>query len=193
MLSFIKQHKKPFIISASALLLALVIISLVLLSLAILKHKKSEIEIYDKSLYSVVELKSTTDGVGESFGTAVIFSIDDYGYLVTNAHNVSYKQLGVVKTFSKFYIQFASESEYIQVSLHKYDVEKDLAVLTFQNKPKIKHNAIKTVKKAVATGEIVYAVGNAMNQGISITKGLVSNKRVEIEYEETTKTVISAI
>ena len=54
-------------------------------------------QIFYKSLKSIVELKASAESVGDNYGTAVF--IDKDGTLVTNAHIVTYKHQGSIKTF----------------------------------------------------------------------------------------------
>lgn len=47
--------------------------------------------IFNDNIHSIVEIKATTENVGESFGTAEF--IDSDGTLITNAHVVTYNHL----------------------------------------------------------------------------------------------------
>ena len=44
----------------------------------------------------------------------------------------------------------------------------------------------------ISSGDIVYAIGNGMNHGIGITKGIISVPEVKIEYEDNIRDVIQA-
>lgn len=78
-----------------------------------------------------MEVKAVSENVGESFGTAQV--IDRDGTLVTNAHVVTYTRLNVVHTFESFYIRFSSEDDYREVTLEKFDSEKDIALLKLKD------------------------------------------------------------
>ncbi len=145
-------------------------------------------KVYKNSIDSVVELKAYSEDVGESFGTAIFVKED--GRLVTNAHVVTYKRIGIVNTFDEYSIRFAYEENYREVELVKYDVEKDLAVL------KLKGSGVEFETIDVGDsedldfGEKVYAIGNGSNYGLSITQGIVSIPKINIEYDGVKREVI---
>lgn len=146
-------------------------------------------EIYDKSLYSVVEVKAESESVGESFGTGEVLSSD--GKIITNAHVVTYTRLATVNEFERYYVRFAYEEEYRSVKLLKYDTELDLAVLRLYEITNVTFKPIGTGdSNRLKAGESVYAVGNALNYGIGIFKGVVSIPLVKIELEGLTRSVI---
>lgn len=144
-------------------------------------------KVYSESLSSVVELKASSEGFGESFGTAVFVKED--GTLITNAHVVLYKQAGGVHTFENYEIRFATENNYRKTELIKYDEKEDLAVLKISETC-----SFKSVKfgnsDEIKAGDTVYAIGNALNFGISITQGIVSIPFINIEYENNVKRAI---
>lgn len=146
-------------------------------------------EIYDQSLYSVVEVKAESESVGESFGTGEVISSD--GKIVTNAHVVTYTRLATVNEFERYYVRFAFEEEYRSVKLLKYDTELDLAVLQLDEITNATFKPIRTGdSNKLKVGESVYAVGNASNYGIGIFKGIVSVPLVKIELDGLTRSVI---
>lgn len=145
-------------------------------------------EIYKNSLYSIVELKASTKNIGESFGTAEF--IDNEGTLVTNAHVVTYMRMGVVNTFSEYFIRFATEDEYREVSLVKYDSDLDIAVLKLIDK-NCRFSALKMgVSSTLKSGDSVYAIGNGVNYGLSIAQGIVGIPLLEIQYSGNIRRVI---
>lgn len=138
--------------------------------------------------YSVVEVKATTESVGESFGSAVF--VKDDGTLITNAHVVTYKSAGITNVFEIISIRFSTENDYRDVTLENYDLEKDLAVLKLKN-TNCKFKALKFASsEKIKVNDDVYAVGNLNNVGISLTKGIVSNKKINVRYNEITREVI---
>lgn len=145
-------------------------------------------DIFKHSVNSVVEVKAYTEDVGESFGTAEFIDYD--GTLATNAHVVTYTQLAARYEFEHYYIRFATDEQYIEVSLVKYDADLDIAVLKMdptlhQFTPMSTHDSSKLL-----IGEDVYAVGNLNNVGISLTKGVISNSNITVTYNEVTRNVI---
>lgn len=145
-------------------------------------------EIFKNNTNSIVELKAYSENVGESFGTAEFINRD--GLLITNAHVVTYSSLNIIKTFDKYYIRFATDEEFIEVSLTKYNTEKDIAVL--QMNPSVhKFSHMKTADSSkIETGDKVYAIGNSSNYGISMTEGIVGIPLININYNGTTRAVI---
>lgn len=182
------RHRKLVVISLfiSCTLLIAFIIALIVITY----NSKSYVKrIYDRSLQSVVEVKAYTKDVGESFGSAVLMKSD--GTLVTNSHVVTYSKLGETKTFDEISIRFANSDKYMSVTLVKYDVLKDLAVLKIKDKSLKKLKAIKTADiKKVKSGDEVFAIGNLSNYGIGITKGHVSVPKINIIVDGNKKEAI---
>lgn len=145
-------------------------------------------KVFNDSINNVVELKASSESVGESFGTAVLVNKD--GTLITNAHVVMYSRLGQLNTFEEYEIRFNDEENYRAVELLKYDENLDLAVLKLDAE-KLKHKPISIGDSSnLKYGQKVYAIGNAMNYGISITEGIISNPLIEISYEDVLRKVI---
>ncbi len=146
-------------------------------------------EIYQDCLKSIVELRASSDNVGESFGTAEF--IDKNGTLITNAHVVTYTRLGTVYQFENYSIRFSDEEDYYPVELVKYDVEIDIAVLRICESSSCKFNVIKQGKSSnLKSGDKVYAIGNTVNYGLSISQGIVGIPLLNIEYSGAVRTVI---
>lgn len=145
-------------------------------------------EIFFNNLYSVVEVKSSTESVGESFGTAEFVLAD--GTLVTNAHVVTYTRLGIVQTFEKYEIRFATEDDYRAVALIKYDTNLDVAVLKLTDTNCVFKPVAIGVSATLNSGDKVYAIGNAVNYGLSMSEGIVGIPLIQIEYSNATREVI---
>ncbi|MDR2090830.1 MAG: serine protease [Clostridiales bacterium] len=143
--------------------------------------------IFEKSIAFTVELKCENADGFQAFGTAVLTDSEN---LVTNAHVVVFSKSGETRIFDVYSVRFAFEYTYRQVELIRFDENADLAVLKLKEKP----DFAKAVKSGnsdnLKAGETVYAVGNSMNYGLSITQGIVGVPLVEIEYLGRTKTVI---
>ena len=183
------SRKKRLILISLFISCTLVIVFITAI-IAITYNSRTYIKrIYDKSLQSVVEVKAYTKDVGESFGSAVLMKTD--GTLVTNSHVVTYSKLGETKAFDEISIRFANSDKYISVTLVKYDVLRDLAVLKIKDKNNKKLSAIKTgdIKK-VKSGDEVFAIGNLSNYGIGITKGHVSVPKINIIVDGNKKEAI---
>ena len=182
------RQKKLVIISLS---LSCILLAAFIITIGIsVSHSKTYVKkLYNKSLKSVVEVKAYTKDVGESFGSAVLMKSD--GTLVTNAHVVTYSKLGETKAFDEISIRFADSDKYMSVTIIKYDILKDLAVLKIKDKSLKKLKAIKTADiKKVQSGDEVFAIGNLSNYGIGITKGHVSVPKINIIVDGNKKEAI---
>lgn len=137
-------------------------------------------EIYAENIHSVAELKATSYEVGESYGTAVL--INDNGDFVTNAHVVTYSQLGDVSTYDKYEIRFADEEEYLETELIRYNTDIDIAIMRVKNEAiKLRPMNVRE-EQTLNSGDIVYAIGNSLNHGIAMSQGIVSCPLVRFEY-----------
>jgi S1-C subfamily serine protease len=154
-------------------------------------NKKIDVEKTVK--LSVVEVKAETNDDGdiyESFGSAVF--VKDDGTLVTNAHVVTFKLSQETVAFENIYIRFSTENDYRAVTLEKYDLEKDLAVLKLSDKD-CKFKAIKIGDSSkLKFNDEVYALGNLNKVGVSLTKGVISNPKINVEYNGNTREVIQS-
>ena len=181
-----RKHKglKGFLVCC---FVALTFSNVVLLSL-VLDRKPSADDIFFNNAYSVVELKAESQDIGESFGTAEFVSKD--GMLITNAHVVTYTKLGVTYTFENYYIRFIDSNDYLPVTLEKYNSDLDLAILKYAGQQhKFTHCKIGDSSN-LKSGQTVFAMGNAMNYGLSISQGVVGLPLVNIQYSNLTRSVI---
>ena len=150
---------------------------------------KNAKDIFNMNINSIVEVKATTETVGESYGTGVIY--DSSGLLITNAHVISYTTLSESKTFDKYEIRFATKEEYQSATLIKYDFEIDLAILKI-NEESMQYDSVKFGKDNYSYGDKVYAIGNTSNYGIGISEGTISVPEVNIVYNNISRTVIQS-
>lgn len=145
-------------------------------------------DIFDSSVNCVVELKAYSESEGTSYGTAEFVS--KKGYLITNAHVVTFSKLETINKFDSYFIRFSDGDDYLNVKLISYDINLDLAILKYGGKDHI----YKTVKfgdsNKIKTGEEVFAVGNAQNYGLSITAGIISNALINVKYSNVQRKVI---
>lgn len=103
---------------------------------------------------------------------------------------VTYKKLGDTNVFENISIRFAFENDYRSVSLEKYDSDLDIAVLKLDD-TNCKFEPVEFAdSNDCKAGNKVYAVGNLNNVGISLTKGIVSNPSINVEYNGNTRNVI---
>ncbi len=146
-------------------------------------------EVFINAQQFVVELKSQTSENLITYGSAVI--LDKEGTIVSNAHMVTYKESGLYKAYESFEVRFSFETDYRSAKLIKYDIDKDIAILKLDDVSTIMiRNAKTAADLKVKPGDKVYAVGNGMNHGISISQGIVSLPQVNIDYDGNVRNVI---
>ena len=148
---------------------------------------KSNSGIFNIAKDSVVEIMAETEDVGVSYGSGVIVVKD--GTIVTNAHVVTYKNLGQSYTFEKISIRLVDEQDFRAVSIAKYDLDLDIAVLQLTCDRTLKPIKIGDDSK-LDYGDKVYAIGNMSNYGISLTTGSVAIPHINVTYNEYTRNVI---
>lgn len=152
--------------------------------------EKTPEQIFSETSKSIVEIKAYSEGVGESFGTAEFVKAD--GTLITNAHVITYKKLGVIYPFDNISIRFSFENEYRTVTIQKFDTDLDIAVLKLDN-TNCDFVPIKIGNSSkIKNGNTVYAIGNLNNSGLSITSGIISNSNIEVSYDNVTRKVIQS-
>lgn len=146
--------------------------------------------VFKKAVDGVLETRAVA-GERESAGSAVV--INDDGELITNYHVVSYKQDEQSVIYEEIYVRLATEEEYHEAEVIKIDEHQDLALLkvtdeTYQARLK----KIRVAKERVRTGATCYSVGNMSNQGISISKGIISNESISIIIDNEARKYIQA-
>lgn len=186
----IKSNRQQLFLIGIGVVVSLILSIISILLPFIMSDKQmSANEIYQACIENVVEIRASSEEVGESFGTAEI--IFDDGTMVTNAHVVTYTRLGAVNTFKEYSFRFSYEDEYRAAELIKYDSDKDIAVLKISDTTGLALTPIKTAdSEAVSAGDKVYGVGNAANYGIGIFEGIVSIPLLNIEADGVTRAVI---
>lgn len=137
---------------------------------------------------SIVEVKCSSPNLGDSYGSGVIYNSD--GYIITNAHVVSYTSLGEIKMFETYEIRFARAEDYKAAEFIRMDIELDLAILKITEEGI--YNPISFSEEEYTYGDIVYAIGNTSNYGIGISKGIISVPEVNVVYNEMSRLVIQA-
>jgi S1-C subfamily serine protease len=167
----------------------IVVIVIVVFVLLYKHNNKSAKNIFNENINSIVEIKASTNNVGESYGTGVIY--DSKGLLITNAHVISYTSLSETKIFDTYEIRFANKEDYQSATLVNYDIEIDLAILKI-NDESVKYDPIKFSNRTYSSGDRVYAVGNTSNYGIGISEGIISVPEVNIIYNNVSRAVIQA-
>lgn len=175
-----KINKYKVLIILNILLFLTIII---LIPLIFINNSHSPKDIFSKAKNSVVELKAETEGKNTSYGSAIF--INNSGELISNAHVISYTTKDETKIFDSFYIRFYKSEEYHSVSLIDYDIKKDICILKLEETKNISFTPIEFSSSTnLKEGDNVYAIGNTLNHGISITEGIISLPLINISYED---------
>ncbi|MGJ8653923.1 MAG: Do family serine endopeptidase [Opitutaceae bacterium] len=100
-------------------------------------------------------------------GSGVIISTD--GYIVTNAHVVTG---GGGRKADEILIRLSDDTEYVS-ELIGYDEKTDVAVLKIESDEPLPAVSIAD-SEGLRVGDVVFAIGNPLNVGFTVTKGIVS-------------------
>ena len=137
-------------------------------------NNKSARNIYEKNKNSIIEISPQTDL--EFYGTAVAWDEDEEKiYLITNSHIIRNRKTFMVKI---------KDSE-VLAYVEKDNSDKDIA-LVYILKEQLSEETLNNIKiinkskKSVEIGDEIYAIGNNLGDGISITDGILSNKDVNM-------------
>ena len=179
--------KKKVIISLFTFTIIACLLSLGLNIYFLATKPKSASGIFNSCKSSILEIRAETEDVGVSYGSGVI--VANNGTIVTNAHVITYKKLGQSYPFETISIRFVDEQDFREVSIVKYDLDLDIAVLKLTCNRNIKPIEIGDDSK-LDYGEKVYAIGNMSNYGISLTTGYIAIPHINITYNEITRNVI---
>lgn len=162
-----------------------------LVTIVILDFIKSPKQIFQRTIYSIVEVKSNTNEF-ESFGTAVV--INNQGELITNYHVVSYTQNSEKHTHEIILIRLSTQEEYTETEVIKYDAFNDLAILKINDVEK--YNEFKPIEfgdsSELSIGDVCYAIGNAGNFSISMSQGIISSSSIKLVIDGEEKSFIQS-
>ena len=117
----------------------------------------------------------------EFYSNATAFLIDDKGHLLTNFHSISHQNdYGEYDLSNIISIQFPDEEEIHIANVVDYDIQKDIAILHYDNCNK---DGIYSFSIDANFGEDCYFIGNTNNIGISVSKGIISIPSVLVEVD----------
>ena len=147
-------------------ILGLIILLGVIVFLIISNLKLTPNKIFKNNLDTIVEIKASTESVGESHGSAIIY--DESGLLITNAHVIAYKRLGQFdcKTMDGNNIKFerSKAKELLAYLIYRQGASstaKEIAASIFED-------SIWSEKEQSYFRQIVLALTKALNEnGIS--------------------------
>ncbi len=136
--------------------------------------------VYSKSASSVVEIYCQSSGT-TSTATGII--LNNEGYILTNAHVVTYEQsyrVGFkIETTTEAHklisIRLANENDWRACTVVNYDINKDLAIIKLSTVPTNLKPATFADSDRLMLGEGAVIIGNAYGLGISVTTGTITN------------------
>lgn len=153
------------------------------------------IKVAQERINSVLELSASghlnvpyDNQTETSQSTGII--LNNEGYILTNAHCVTfeatiyeyinqfwgYQARGTeTKVYESIEGNFKGSLTKYKLNVVAYDVEKDLAIIKFDNVPENLEPVVIGDSDLVNIGEEVAAIGNAQGLGISLTTGVVSD------------------
>ena len=147
-----------------------------LILLISLLPKTTDIQICEKNILKVVEIKVSNDDESFGYGTGCLVSED--GLILTNKHMVYNSTLN--KIYSIIKIRFATDNEFIDADVVEIDETADLAKIKIQKD----HCSYFKLGQDVNNGETIYTIGNPNGFGLSFTKGIVSSKKRNVIYND---------
>lgn len=133
------------------------------------------VEVGAETINSVLEITSTSS-TSKSSGSG--FVINNQGFIITNAHVITYKRGGLITTTSVYptiRCNFYSDTTTYALDVIHYDTLLDLAILKFRNVPSNLSPVIIGNSTNLNMGEEVVAIGNAQGLGLALTVGVVSD------------------
>ncbi|HEY8389406.1 MAG TPA: trypsin-like peptidase domain-containing protein [Clostridia bacterium] len=126
---------------------------------------------------------------GSSSGSGLIVGKTDNGYpiIITNYHVIQYAFLDT-KVDYEIYVKLTDKASYYsqQVTILGYDADMDIAILLLEKELSDIDDRVLSWgnSRAVYRGEEVYAIGNALGYGSSLTKGIISISEEILLYDD---------
>ena len=125
-------------------------------------------DIVQFAMPSIVEVNSPS-----SRATGIIITSD--GYVLTNAHCVTYKDGEQYKVLPNIVTKFKGlETTHAMTVIH-FDIDKDLAIIKFNNNPQNLVPATLGNSDSVVIGDSAFVIGNALGYGLGVTAGCISD------------------
>ncbi|MDR2828834.1 MAG: serine protease [Acholeplasmatales bacterium] len=159
-----------------------------IISLILLFNYYTPKKIFTRLSQTILEVKAYTLS-NVSYGTAIV--IED-NLLVTNFHVISYNSENETLIYESILVRSCFENEYQNYTLKFKDEINDIAILESLNSHPSSYKQIKYSNKKVSPGDICYAIGNANNLGIGITKGSIVNASIIIEISSNDRKMIQS-
>ena len=139
---------------------------------------------------SVAQLHSEFSSSG-STSNASAFVVGKEGLMLTNFHTVSLENNdGSFEVSGQVTVRFPDETDYSDVTVVGYDQTLDIAVLISPSAYSRKPFSLATSEPLY--GEKCYSIGNANNQGVAVSSGMVSIPRINVTINGASQTYIQA-
>lgn len=151
-------------------------------------------QVVNRVIKGCVEIQ-VTSSFSSSQGSGFIIGKDnnqDYPIIITNYHVVNQK---ISSPSAAIQIKLGDKASYFNnnVKVIGYDADMDIAVLILEKSIQDIDDRILTWgnSRAVYKGQEVFAIGNSLGYGTSLTQGVVSitEEKLEISDEDTNKTI----
>lgn len=154
-------------------------------------------QVINRVIKGCVEILVTSSSFSSSQGSGFIIGKDnnqDYPIIITNYHVVN--QI-ISSSSAAIQIKLGDKASYFDndniVKVLGYDADMDIAVLILEKSIQDIDDRILTWgnSRAVYKGQEVFAIGNSLGYGTSLTQGVVSitEEKLEISDEDTNKTI----
>lgn len=134
------------------------------------------VEVGAETINSVVEIRSSSSSSSSS-GSG--FVINDDGYVITNAHVITYEKRTFLTVTTTVYpnirCNFYNDTNNYTMDVVSYDLVLDIAIIKFKSKPATLSPVTFGDSDLLNLGEEVIAIGNAQGLGLALTVGVVSD------------------
>lgn len=168
----INNNEKTFYFYVSIVLMGIVAVILAHTIFLESKLSKNELQnVIDKFFMSAVEITVENSAGNIAHGSGFVI---EEGRIISAAH-----MFGDVANIN---VKFYDETN-CTASVLRIDVSKDLALLIFDSSNKEFPKVDFAAKTDLKFGDKIVKFGNAMNYGLSVDEGIISNpyKRIEVE------------
>lgn len=132
-------------------------------------------QVFEQDIPYTLEIQSVQDDSNSKcdLGTGIIISKQ---YILTNAHVVIHNEKPNKNCIAK-----TSKGETFDLEIVSYDIKNDIA---FLKSNVLFKDSIPFRKTEVSTGEVCYAIGNPLGEGLSFLNGIISDNHRNIEGKD---------
>ena len=171
------KNAKPFSFYLS-IVLCIVVIFLTTMVLYLNSKQNPLQKTINKYFPSAVEIIVSDSNGNKAYGSGLVL---DNTHIISAAH--------MFETANSVSVKFYDETTFPATVL-KIDTEIDLALLEFSCLDKTFPKIDFTTKQSIQFGEEIVKFGNALNYGLSVDQGIISNPYKRIEIGETLRELV---